>query len=322
MNFKDIINTKLYKNSIFYANNKELSHYNFEFSSEDDINEKKSKDENYIINLDTELKTSNKEDRNIISNFIGNEFKITNFNFFIYNHHKVKNSNDINEAKNKDNEKLNNKERKERGRKKNKDLINVNGDGTEKEKITHNKYSDDNMRKKCKNIILKYAFKFINAKIKEIYKGNVGAGRLKKQLKVLKQNNKIKSTVETDKIFLEKSLKDIFSEDISNRFNNFSPNHNKKMIESLINDKDEEKKNYFNSLFNLKFLNCLNFFVGKEFIKELDGFAAFESIKDSIFKKHGKGYVELLEYYLNNFSEIINKKKARKKIKNKKKYED
>ena len=85
MNFKEIINTKLYKNSIFYANNKELSHYNFDFSSEDDINEKKSKDENYIINLDTELKTSNKEDRNIISNFIGNEFKITNFNFFIYN---------------------------------------------------------------------------------------------------------------------------------------------------------------------------------------------------------------------------------------------
>ena len=76
----------------------------------------------------------------------------------------------------------------------------------EKEKRAHNKYSDDNMRKKCKNIILKYAIIFINSKIKEIYKGDIGNGSLKKQLKILKQNNKIKSTVEIDKIFLEKLL--------------------------------------------------------------------------------------------------------------------
>ena len=43
-----------------------------------------------------------------------------------------------------------------------------------------------------------------------------------------------------------------------------------------------------------------------------------ESIKDSILKKQGKYYVKLLEYYLNNFEEIIIKKKARKKIKTEK----
>ena len=318
MNFNDIINTKLNKNSILYDSNKVLYQNNFEFLSEDDIAEKTIKAENNIINLDTELKTSIKEDRNIINNIINNEFKINNFNFFIYNHHQIENLNNINESKKKSIEKFNNKEKTKRGRKKKRDITNVNEDSIEKEKRTHNKYSDDNLRKKCKNIILKYTFKFINAKIKEIYKGNVGYGRLKKQLKILKQDNKIKSTVEIDKIFLEKLLKDIFSEDISNRFNNFSPNHNKKIIESLINDKDEEKNRYFNSLFNLTFLNCLNFFIGKKFIKELDGFTTFESIKDSILKKQGKDYVELLEYYLNNFEEIINKKKARKKIKTEK----
>ena len=318
MNFNDIINTKFNKNSIFLANNKAFSQFNFEISSEDDINEKQSKDENYIINLDTELKTSIKEDRNIKSNIINNEFKINNFNFFIYNCHQAEHSNNNNEAKNKNNEKFNIKLSAKRGRKKKRDITNVNGDNMEKEKKAHNKYSDDNMRKKCKNIILKYAIIFINSKIKEIYKGDIGNGSLKKQLKILKQNNKIKSTVEIDKIFLEKLLKDIFSEDISNRFNNLSSDHNKIMIESLINDKDEEKNKYFNSLFNLTFLNCLNFFNGKVFIKELDGFMTFESIKDSILKKQGKAYVELLEYYLNNFKEIINKKKARKKNKEKK----
>ena len=318
MNFNDIINTKFNKNSIFLANNKAFSQFNFEISSEDDINEKQSKDENYIINLDTELKTSIKEDRNIKSNIINNEFKINNFNFFIYNCHQAEHSNNINEAKNKNNEKFNIKLSAKRGRKKKRDITNVNGDNMEKEKKAHNKYSDDNMRKKCKNIILKYAIIFINSKIKEIYKGDIGNGSLKKQLKILKQNNKIKSTVEIDKIFLEKLLKDILSEDISNRFNNLSSDHNKIMIESLINDKDEEKNKYFNSLFNLTFLNCLNFFNGKVFIKELDGFMTFESIKDSILKKQGKAYVELLEYYLNNFKEIINKKKARKKNKEKK----
>ena len=318
MNFNDIINTKFNKNSIFLANNKAFSQFNFEISSEDDINEKQSKDENYIINLDTELKTSIKEDRNIKSNIINNEFKINNFNFFIYNCHQAEHSNNNNEAKNKNNEKFNIKLSAKRGRKKKRDITNVNGDNMEKEKKAHNKYSDDNMRKKCKNIILKYAIIFINSKIKEIYKGDIGNGSLKKQLKILKQNNKIKSTVEIDKIFLEKLLKDILSEDISNRFNNLSSDHNKIMIESLINDKDEEKNKYFNSLFNLTFLNCLNFFNGKVFIKELDGFMTFESIKDSILKKQGKAYVELLEYYLNNFKEIINKKKARKKNKEKK----
>jgi len=317
MNFNDIINTKFNKNSIFLANNKAFSQFNFEISSEDDINEKQSKDENYIINLDTELKTSIKEDRNIKSNIINNEFKINNFNFFIYNCHQAEHSNNNNEAKNKNNEKFNIKLSAKRGRKKKRDITNVNGDNMEKEKKAHNKYSDDNMRKKCKNIILKYAIIFINSKIKEIYKGDIGNGSLKKQLKILKQNNKIKSTVEIDKIFLEKLLKDILSEDISNRFNNLSSDHNKIMIESLINDKDEEKNKYFNSLFNLTFLNCLNFFNGKVFIKELDGFMTFESIKDSILKKQGKAYVELLEYYLNNFKEIINKKKARKKNKEK-----
>ena len=41
-----------------------------------------------------------------------------------------------------------------RGRKKKRDIKNINGDNMEKEKGAQDKYSDDNMRKKCKNIIV------------------------------------------------------------------------------------------------------------------------------------------------------------------------
>ena len=317
MNFNDIINTKLNKYPNFYLNNKTILHNVYELPSDDDINISKSKDENYIINLDTELKTSIKEDRNNISNTISNEFKVTKFNFFIYNNHQEENLNNIKNTKNiiKKNDGI--KPAKKRGRKGRRDIAKENKHRKVKENKTHNKYSDDNIRKKCKNIILKYALEFINAKIKDIYKENIGYGRLKKQLKIIKQDNKIKSTVDIDKLFFEKILKEIFSEDISRRFNNFLPNHNKILIESLINDKDEEKSKYFKSLFNLSFLNCLNAFRGKEYIEELDGFTTFESIKDDLIKKHGKHYVDLVEYYFNNFKEIINNKKARKSKKNK-----
>ena len=45
-----------------------------------------------------------------------------------------------------------------------------------------------------------------------------------------------------EKIFLNKSIKEIFSEDISPRLNNYPPTHNKIIIESLINEEDEDKK--------------------------------------------------------------------------------
>jgi hypothetical protein len=316
MNFNDIINTKFNKNSIFLANNKAFSQFNFEISSEDDINEKQSKDENYIINLDTELKTSIKEDRNIKSNIINNEFKINNFNFFIYNCHQAEHSNNNNEAKNKNNEKFNIKLSAKRGRKKKRDITNVNGDNMEKEKRAHNKYSDDNMRKKCKNIILKFALEFLNKKIKEQYDNNIGRGKFRKELKILNQDEKVNSTVNIEKSFLFKTLKDIFSENISARLSNFQKNHNKLLIESLITEKDEEKKQYFIKLFNITFLDCLKYFRGEETgIGELEGFKTISSIKETLIEEQGEEYFDLFMYYMKNFKDIIESKKARKKKK-------
>ena len=178
----------------------------------------------------------------------------------------------------------------------------------------HNKFCDDNLRIKCKHIILSSLMDFINKKIYELYDGNIGQGILKKKLYII--NNKQKSTtiVQYNKDFLNKTLKDIFSENITARCTNISPNFNKELIQSLMDEEDEEKKNYFNKLFNLTFRQCLNHFIEKERIYELIG---LETINQALNKyNENLEYKQCLEYSLKNFEETILKKRSRKSRKN------
>ena len=281
----------------------------FENSSEDDLNISKFDGENMNENLDTDWKLSSKENKIIKSRKDFCNFQIEKSSFFIEAVKILDNNKNINsDLNNKSGH--NNKQLKKRGRKRERnDTI----DNTKKK--THDKFYDDNLTKKCKNIILKYALKFINKKIEEIYKDDIGYGKFKKELKIINQTNKVKSTVNVNKSFLDKTLKDIFSENISSRFYNFPETYNKTLIESLINEKDEEKKIFFTELFNITFLECLQYFMDDNDNNEkLNGFIKFSTIKESLLKKHDKRYIDAFIYFLRNFKEIINNKRSRKKI--------
>lgn len=228
-------------------------------SNEDIINTNFNEETSNSI-FDQKLKSLTRETTNISNNCA---FSITNFNFIIEK--KTTKNNIINNVEGE--EEINVKDPKRLGRKTKRDVRTKSEDNNKKKKSeVHDKFYDDNMRKKCKNIILKYTLQFINEKIKEKYNGIIGIGEHKKELKILKQEDKIKSTVDIDKIFFEKTLKDIFSEEISSRFNGFLPTHNKTIIELLINESDDEKKEFFNKLFNLTFLDCLKCFRGDKVI--------------------------------------------------------
>ena len=186
---------------------------------------------------------------------------------------------------------------------------------TGENKNEHNKFSDDNLRRKCKHLILKYIMEFINLKIKILYNWNIGNGIFKKELQTLNQSQKSNATIDFNKLFLLKKLGDIFSEDISGRFTNYPPDHNKILIQKLLSEKDEEKKIFFNEIFNLQFIQCLKHFRGEEKIDILEGLKCFSDIKNDIINKYeeeGVEYYEILKYYLCNFEIIINNKKARK----------
>ena len=121
---------------------------------------------------------------------------------------------------------------------------------------------------------------------------------------------------------MKKTLREIFSEKISGRIKNYPEDHNKIIIEGLINEKDEEKKIYFQNLFNLTFSDCLEYLRGDKYFEQLNGlelFSEFNEIKQKylVEYKDGEEYVKLLKYYSKEYETIIKKKNPRKLSKNK-----
>ena len=108
----------------------------------------------------------------------------------------------------------------------------------------------------------------------------------------MNQKYKKKATVNSDREFMDKTLCDIFSHDISDRFRKYSSDHNKNVIESLINEDDEIKGNYFTNLFNLTFRDCLINLSGEKYFEELEGFKNLTDIKDYLMKKNDLEYAD------------------------------
>ena len=175
----------------------------------------------------------------------------------------------------------------------------------------HNKFSDDNLRRKSKNLIIDYALDFLNEKINNIYKGNLGKGIAIKKLFPINRFCKLDASIEHNKNILNKTLGDIFSISISDRYKYYSPNHNEELIKRLLNEKDEKKRIYFKKLFNITFLECLKRFCGNDDCEELKDFKKFSEIKNKF--RDGPEYINKLESYLKKFENNIKSKKGRKK---------
>ena len=232
--------------------------------------------------------------------------------------------------------------RNENGNKKNKDEMNqfiadeayfnnhINKDKNEKKKksllgrkrkgysgkSSHSRYSDDNLRRKSKHLVLDNIFKLLNEKIEEKYNGNIGHGIFVKKLFVINQKQISDASIQSNKDFLNKPLGEIFSVDISSKYTIYNPNHNKLLIKELTNEEDEDKKNYFKKLFSITFVDCLRHFRGTQKKEELEGMKGFNDIKSKY--EDGTDYLKSLEYYIMNYEEILNKRRIRKS--NKKKF--
>ena len=180
----------------------------------------------------------------------------------------------------------------------------------------HTKFYEDNLRKKCKHLVLDSAFKFINNKIKEIYNGNIGHGIFAKKLLILNKKQKSNASIQYNKDFLKKTLGEIFSEEISSRYTTQNPLRNYFLIKALTSDKNEERKNYFKKLFSIIFVDCLKHFRGSQTIEELEGLDSFENIKTKY--EDDKDYLKSLENCITNYENIINNKRARIRKENKK----
>ena len=194
---------------------------------------------------------------------------------------------------------------------KNKDSINKNHLGRKKlgshQIGKHNKYSEDNVIRKIKSLLLSYILNFVNNYIKKVYNGNIGKGIFEKKLKKISQLQVLDS--KKDKDFLSRNLKDIFSDKISGKYSCYSLDHNEKVIDALLNEENLEKRKQIEILFSFTFSNLLNYIIGKEIIPELAGLEKLEQICHKF--ENDQEYYHLIKHYIINFEDIIMRKKIR-----------
>ena len=118
------------------------------------------------------------------------------------------------------------------------------------------------------------------------------------------------STVLFNIEFLKKPIGEIFSDNISTRYTKYPLNHNKKLIDSLKNEEDINKRSYFIKLFDLRFQDILEHFRGSKVIAELNGMKTFDSIKEKF--NNDVLYLKLLEYSIKNYEKILEHKRIRR----------
>ena len=181
------------------------------------------------------------------------------------------------------------------------------------DKAKHNRFADDNSRRKVKRIIISELHDFINEKIYEKYDGDIGEGMNKKKLMKLCQDQISNAKIQFNKDFLNKSLEEIFSQKLSGRITNYDEERNKEIITELKNEQNAEISDYFKGLFNLTFKTCLEYF-GDDEVRNiyLEGLKKFSDLKEDFQEKEGKDYTEHIEAYIKKYEIILNNKKPRK----------
>ena len=148
------------------------------------------------------------------------------------------------------------------------------------------KYDPDCLRKKIKHLIIKYSLEFINSKIDK-------KNKIKKII-----DNQIKNTkIMFEREFMYKSLGDIFSTAVSKKYKK-----EKKPDYYNINKINELKliNNDLKNIFNIEFLQCLNHFIGKKTLKELNG---MKTINEITFKNENEKLNII--YYASNYEENV-----------------
>ena len=180
-------------------------------------------------------------------------------------------------------------------------------------------YSKANLLCKVKKIIFDSLLNYDNYIISKMYNNNIGNGlNIKKLFKT--NHYQIKCTgTQFNKELLKKTQGQIFSSSITSKFTNYPLDHNKQLIEKLLNEKNEERKEIFKNLFNRTLLECIEHLIGKKEYKSLKGLEQFYQ-NEMLRKKTDKKNKEILINVMNKFEDIINEKKPRnKKTKKKKK---
>ena len=177
--------------------------------------------------------------------------------------------------------------------------------GNSKNILKDKKYKNSDIRK-AKRIIIIILLKYANNLISKEYNGNIGSGILKKKLKKINPFSSQNISIDYNIKLLNKTLAEIFSQDLGKKFS-CSKKHNKILIDKLLNEEDEKKRQKFRDFFNMTLNQSisllsipndeLKMYYDNEFQNLITNEKDAENLKDII----------------NNLNNIFSKKKPRKK---------
>ena len=166
----------------------------------------------------------------------------------------------------------------------------------------------DIARRKLKNLVLKNVFNFIQEKSKYKYQ----------LFKKISYHITKEKKVDEEKAFIEKSLGEIFSGEVSAKYTTIKDkkNTNKDIISNL----SEGGKNIeLINILNIKFIDCLNHFMGFKKSEPLSGMTEFGTIifKDKTDKNNLLYYAKHYEEKILSIKPRNTKNRKTKKEKNK-----
>ena len=179
----------------------------------------------------------------------------------------------------------------------------------------HNKKSFDNLLRRLKHSLLKGLIIFINIKIKETHEDD--KKQLPPKILTLDQKDANNSSIAFNKKFIHKSIKEIFSAKLTTKYKSKKDNleiYNEDLINKLLSEKNILKRNIFESILNLKFIDVVNYIIGKRNdLTQLYGLKLTDNLLEDM--SIDEEYSEILFDTMKNLETILNEKKSRNRSK-------
>ena len=187
----------------------------------------------------------------------------------------------------------------------------------------HDKYSENNRVRKFKVIMKDALLDLINSKIKENIKLTVLIDE--KEFVVdgllnIRQNQIISTNVMDNRQLLDKTIREIFSDEIAKNFRKYPKNYNKIVIDKIYEIENEEK---IIPILDMKYIDCIKYFRKEQNYMDDERFFClkglekkFENLSVDLIKEgNDEKYINMLFNLIYNFENIFLAKKSRKSSK-------
>ena len=184
----------------------------------------------------------------------------------------------------------------------------------------HNKFSYDNVTRKLKTKLFESILSFLNSSLVPVQIENpkkYSKKILYSKPFFLKINQEIIKDINVDnnKKLLKSTLKEIFSNDVSKKVENYGLDYNRKLIEKIYEENIQKKTI---GILDRTLLECLEQFRGTKKYEELQGLEKeYNNVIEGMKKnEESDEYIEIFKDLVSRFEEYYENKKSRPKSKN------